>query len=88
MSSRSVPRFSLPADYYTPRVYDLADHDPAQFMNACTRAREWDYNGDAKIPLGVFYRALFPTFDDRMAQRETVKDQRDAAVRGIVLSRK
>ena len=59
------------ADYYTPRVYDLADHDPAQFMDACSRAREWDYNGDAKIPLGVFYRARFPTFDDRMAQKET-----------------
>ena len=75
------------ADYYTPRVYDLADHDPAQFMDACTRAREWDYNGDAKIPLGVFYRARFPTFDDRMAQKEMDQDHRDAAVGAIVASR-
>lgn len=76
------------ADYYTPRVYDLVDHDPAEFMDACARAREWDYNKDAKIPLGVFYRARFPSFDDRLAKIAMDQDQRDAAVRTIVASRK
>jgi len=75
------------ADYYSPRIYDLADHDPTQFMDACSRAREWNYNSDAKILLGVFYRARFPTFDDRMVQKETGQDQRDAAVRRIISSR-
>ena len=31
-------------DYYNQRVYDLKDHDPADFDKACARVREWEWN--------------------------------------------
>ena len=75
------------ADYYTPRVYDLADHDPASFDHACTKAREWDYNSDARIALGLLYKAMFPSFDERMAAMEIAGEQREQAIRDLLASR-
>jgi len=75
------------ADYYTPRVYELADHDPASFDQACARAREWNYNADTKIPLGLFFRAAYPGFDERMAMKRTSPEERQQAVRDLLASR-
>jgi 2-oxoglutarate/2-oxoacid ferredoxin oxidoreductase subunit beta len=75
------------ADYYTPRVYDLVDHDPASFDRACAKAREWDYNSDARIPLGLFYQATFPGFDGRMATPGMAAEQREQAIRDLLASR-
>ncbi|MGA2122004.1 MAG: thiamine pyrophosphate-dependent enzyme [Methanoregula sp.] len=75
------------ADYYTPRVYDLADHDPASFDRACAKAREWDYNSDARIPLGLFYQATFPGFDERMATQGMAAELREKAIRDLLESR-
>ena len=57
-------------EYYRSRVYDLAGHDTADFEKACAKAREWDYNRDAPIALGVFYERALPTFDDRYPARD------------------
>jgi 2-oxoglutarate ferredoxin oxidoreductase subunit beta len=66
-------------EYYTPRVYDLAGHDLTNFETACTKAREWDYNNDAPIALGVFYRRELSTFDTRLTSQEiTLREQEDA----------
>ena len=43
-------------DYYNSRVYELKDHDPKDYDMALKKIREWDYNSDSKIPLGVFYK--------------------------------
>ncbi|MCX5692445.1 MAG: thiamine pyrophosphate-dependent enzyme [Candidatus Omnitrophica bacterium] len=43
-------------DYYNKRVYELKDHDPGDYKQAMEKIREWDYNIDSKIPLGVFYK--------------------------------
>jgi len=75
------------ADYYTPRVYDLADHDPASFDRACAKAREWDYNSDARIALGLVYQATFPSFDERIAAMEIAGEQREQAIRDLLASR-
>ena len=50
-------------DYYDKHVYEMKDHDPSDFDRAMARAREWDYNKEARIPLGVFYKKEMPTFD-------------------------
>jgi 2-oxoglutarate ferredoxin oxidoreductase subunit beta len=52
-------------DWYRERVYKLeeTDHDPADRVAAFRRALEW---GDA-IPLGVFYQAQQPTYEDQVA---------------------
>jgi 2-oxoglutarate ferredoxin oxidoreductase subunit beta len=49
-------------DYYTERVYRLEDHDAGDYLAAQTMAREWDYNSDGPIALGIFYRADKPVF--------------------------
>lgn len=70
-------------EYYKPRVYDLEAHDPADFEQACEKIREWDYNRDARIGLGVFYRAAKPTFGENMREKEPVngKDRESAIAR-------
>jgi len=67
------------ADYYSPRVYELSGHDPTDFESACMKAREWDYNSDARIALGTFFTRSLPSFNDKTAIHEnTVKDRKRA----------
>ncbi len=76
------------ADYYTPRVYDLAGgHDKSSFEHACLKAREWDYSSDGPIGLGVFYQKKFPTFDERMARKEMSREEQEKAIRGLLAAR-
>jgi 2-oxoglutarate ferredoxin oxidoreductase subunit beta len=67
------------ADYYSPRVYELSGHDPTDFESACIKAREWDYNSDARIALGTFFTRSLPSFDDKTAiPKKTAKDRKQA----------
>ncbi|MFH1847992.1 MAG: thiamine pyrophosphate-dependent enzyme [Candidatus Omnitrophota bacterium] len=43
-------------EYYNSRVYELKDHDPADYTKAMEKIKEWDYNIDSRIPLGIFYK--------------------------------
>lgn len=53
-------------EYYAKRVYELENHDSGNFQAAFNAIREWDYNSDARIPLGVFYKKEAPTFEDKL----------------------
>jgi 2-oxoglutarate ferredoxin oxidoreductase subunit beta len=75
------------ADYYTPRVYDLENYDRANFADACERMREWDYSGDARIALGVFYEHRFPTFGERMALAPVPVQEREQRIRDLLATR-
>lgn len=61
--------------WYKQRVFDLADedHDTADWTAAMARSRQW---GD-RIPVGIFYRELKPTFIDRIGvlQKAPLIDQ-------------
>jgi 2-oxoglutarate ferredoxin oxidoreductase subunit beta len=70
-------------EYYQSRVYDLAGHDTADFEKACAKAREWDYNRDAPIALGVFYERALPTFDDRYPARDMSVVERSRRIRDL-----
>jgi len=74
--------------YYAERVYDLENHDPADFESACKKMREWDYNSDAKIALGLFYQHSFPTFNERMAGRTLSAAEREMQIRALLEARK
>ncbi|MEX2690327.1 MAG: thiamine pyrophosphate-dependent enzyme [Candidatus Njordarchaeum guaymaensis] len=50
--------------YYNQRVYELKDHDPSSREEALKHIKEWDYDSDSKIPIGIFYKEEKPTFDD------------------------
>ena len=75
------------ADYYSPRIYELSGHDPADFESACKKAREWDYNNDAPIALGTFFRRTLARFDEKMAVREMLPEERNKAIRDLLLER-
>jgi 2-oxoglutarate ferredoxin oxidoreductase subunit beta len=75
-------------DYYDPRIYELSSHNAADFEAACMRSREWDYNRDAPIALGLFYERLLPTFDDRFRSRSMDADERGKRIREIIEARR
>ena len=75
------------ADYYTPRIYELSDHDRTDFESACMKAREWDYNNDARIALGTFFTRSLPSFDDKMGMHEEKVTDRKNSLRDFFLTR-
>jgi 2-oxoglutarate ferredoxin oxidoreductase subunit beta len=75
------------ADYYSPRVYELTGHDRTVFEAACVRAREWDYDSDARIALGTFYQKSAPVFDGKTAVWKMSSAEREQAVRELLKKR-
>jgi 2-oxoglutarate ferredoxin oxidoreductase subunit beta len=71
------------AGYYDGKVYELSGHDTTDLAQAMVKAREWDYNADAPIGLGLFYRKEEPTFADRLGTGGTLRD-RGSAIREIL----
>lgn len=67
-------------EFYDKRVYELSGHNPMDRQAALSKIREWDYNNDNKIALGVFYKADAPTFDERFKIEEKPID-RDVKIR-------
>jgi 2-oxoglutarate ferredoxin oxidoreductase subunit beta len=53
-------------EYYDKRVYELKDHDARDYNQAFNKIREWDYNADNPIALGVFYKTQALTFEERL----------------------
>jgi len=76
------------AEYYTPRVYELAGHDRQHFETACAKVREWDYNNDAPIALGTFYERSLPAFDEKMGVRGLSEGERERALSELLATRR
>lgn len=55
-------------EYYDKRAYEIKDHLPADYGAALQKIREWDYNHDAPIGLGVLYKKEAPTFEASFQQ--------------------
>ncbi|MFZ2411594.1 MAG: 2-oxoacid ferredoxin oxidoreductase, partial [Candidatus Methanoperedens sp.] len=53
-------------EWYKQRVYDLenAEHNSGDKMAAFLKSQEWG----EKIPIGVFYKVLSPTYEDELPQ--------------------
>lgn len=62
-------------EYYDKRVYELKDHNPMDETSAMAKIREWDYNSDARIPLGVIYKKEAQTFDERFKLQKKISDR-------------
>ena len=67
-------------EYYDKRVYELKEHDPYNETAAAAKIMEWDYDHDAKIPLGVIYKRESVTFNERFKMKAKVAD-RDVKIR-------
>ncbi len=71
-------------DYYDEHTYELEDHDSGNYEEALKKAREWDYNTDAPIALGTFYKKEAPTFDSNFSGVKAVKTDRDEKIRKLL----
>lgn len=65
-------------EYYDKRVYELKEHNAQDFSQALNKIREWDYNSDSRIPLGIFFKKDSPCFDE--AFQEPSQQDREGAV--------
>lgn len=74
--------------YYDEKTYDLPSYERSDFDQACRSVREWDYNRDAPIALGVFYEQERATFDEQIKKTEITGEQREQAVRSFFTSRR
>ena len=70
--------------YYDERVYNLEHHDTSGFEEAFRKAREWDYNGDARIALGLFYQRVMPTYEDRIFAHPPDNTDREKRINEIL----
>jgi 2-oxoglutarate ferredoxin oxidoreductase subunit beta len=52
-------------EYYDKRVYELKEHNLKNYDEALKKIREWDYNQDAPIALGVLYQKEALSFEER-----------------------
>lgn len=50
-------------EYYDQHVYELKDHNPGDYNQALLKIREWDYNREAPIALGILYQKDTPVFN-------------------------
>ncbi len=74
-------------DHYNARVYDLQAHDPGDFNQACEKAREWDYNSDAPVPLGLFYQRAAPALNEKVDSHRLPEKEREQAIYRFLASR-
>lgn len=72
-------------EYYDKLIYELKDHDATDYNKALSKIREWDYNNDAPIALGVFYKKNAPTLEERFLKDFGVKDMdRDVKIKKVL----
>jgi 2-oxoglutarate ferredoxin oxidoreductase subunit beta len=62
-------------EYYNKRVYELTDHNYTDYDKALNKIREWDYNTDKPIALGIFYKKETPTFEENLPGLETAAQE-------------
>ena len=55
-------------DFYNESVYEFTqqDHDAADRAAALEKAREWGYGAGERIPIGIFYQAEKPTYEEKL----------------------
>ena len=72
-------------EYYDKKCYELTDHDAADYDKAIAKIREWDYNSDAPIALGVLYKKDSPTMEDYFLKRAGKIVDREAKLKEVFL---
>jgi hypothetical protein len=50
-------------------------------------AREWDYNSDAPVALGVFYERAAPTLDEKIDPAVRSGQEKELTIRDFLASR-
>lgn len=72
---------------YNPRVYALPAYDRSDAGIACEKVREWDYNSDAPIALGLFYQRSALTFDEQFRHQSLHGKERQILIEEFLATR-
>jgi len=71
-------------EYYDKHIYDLNGHNPQDLTQAFNKIKEWDYNTEAQIALGVLYKKELPVFDDNFKLNKLNISERDSKIKGVL----
>jgi 2-oxoglutarate ferredoxin oxidoreductase subunit beta len=70
---------------YNKWTYEVEANDPSSFDEAQKIIRSWNYDrSDAPIPLGCFYRANAPRFDQSFSMSRPALPERESRIRGLL----
>lgn len=68
-------------EYYDKRVYKLTWHDASDHAQASAKIREWNYNNDKKIALGVLYKKDATSFEENFLKTGKEAIDRDPQIK-------
>jgi 2-oxoglutarate ferredoxin oxidoreductase subunit beta len=71
-------------EYYNKHVYELKKHDSHSYDRALNKIREWDYNSEKPIALGVFYEKEISSFEDMFLSENKKAVDRDLKIREVM----
>ncbi len=71
-------------EYYNDKVYTLENHDAGNREQALNKIREWDYNTDARIALGTFYKKEAPSFEENFIKYESAPQDRTSKIKKVL----
>ncbi len=74
--------FNLYEDYNR-KVYEIQGHDPNDYDQARLKIREWDYDRDSPIALGLFYQRIRPRFEESFPPPKSAAE-RNTAVNALL----
>ncbi|HWQ62900.1 MAG TPA: thiamine pyrophosphate-dependent enzyme [Methanospirillum sp.] len=56
--------------WYDERIYETSESNAGLFEFACRTAQQWNYNDDAKIPIGIFFQTKKPVLPEKKIKKE------------------
>jgi 2-oxoglutarate ferredoxin oxidoreductase subunit beta len=71
-------------EYYDSHVYELSGHNPEEYEQAVHKIKEWDYNKEAPIGLGVLYKKDAPVFEESFPKTDDRKIDRESQIRELL----
>jgi len=71
-------------EYYDKHVYELNGHNPEDYNQALGKIREWDYNTEAAIALGILYKKEMPGFEDNFKQNKIGLLERENKIKEVL----
>jgi len=73
-------------EYYDKHIYELSGYNPQDYNQAFSKIREWDYNTEAPIALGVLYKKEMPSFESSFKQVKVDPLDRENKIKQVLKS--